>query len=242
MILSDKEISMLCHQPNFTIHIGKKQEPYWGTADGLSKHIAYLRGIHGEFVDIHTEDGLNFKPMIVPFVGEQVRFSGAGTPTHPTDCGRVISYGVSSYGYDVRIGREFKIFTNVAHGGIIDPKQFDDRVAVDHEGDFVIVPANGFVLARTMEFFNMPRDVTGIVLGKSTYARCGLVCIATPLEAGWSGEVVLEFANTTPTPIKLYAGEGAAQVLFFRGEECETSYADRNGKYQGQRGITLPRT
>lgn len=146
---------------------------------------------------------------------------------------KVISYGLSSYGYDLRLDRKFKVFTNV-NTGIIDPKEFDDKSFVDQEGDYVIIPPNSFILGSSMEKINMPDDVTGVVLGKSTYARTGINCIATPLEAGWSGYVTLEFANSTPLPVKMYAGEGCCQVLFFRGNSCMTTYADRMGKYQDQ--------
>lgn len=170
------------------------------------------------------------KPMISPYEPSLIRQVGLK---------KVISYGQSSYGYDVRIADEFKIFTNV-NNSLLDPKNFNTNSFVEHRGDYCIIPPNSFVLARTLEYFKMPRDVTGLVLGKSTLARLGCVCIATPFEAGWEGEGVLEFANTTPLPMKLYAGEGAAQILFFRGRYCRTSYADRGGKYQGQAGITLP--
>lgn len=155
----------------------------------------------------------------------------------------VISYGVSSYGYDVRLADEFKIFSNTTQGAVayVDPKNFDESVYVDHKGPYVIIPAGGFVLACTAEYFKIPANVTGIVLGKSTYARIGVNCLATPLEAGWEGQLVLEFANTSPMPVKMYANEGCAQILFFTGTPCKTSYSTRGGKYQGQKGITLPR-
>lgn len=164
-------------------------------------------------------------PMIAPFVSEQVK----------TESGkRVISYGLSSFGYDIRCGRQFMIFTNV-NSTVIDPKDFVDGNFVSFTGDVCIVPPNSFVLCSSLEKLNLPRDVTGLVTGKSTYARAGLSCLSTPLEAGWVGNVTLEFANTTPLPIKLYAGEGCCQVLFFRGqEECRVSYADRKGKYMNQ--------
>ena len=153
----------------------------------------------------------------------------------------VISYGLSSYGYDVRIGREFKVFTNV-NNSIVDPKAFRDDAFVDLETDVCVVPPNSFALGRTIEYFRIPEDVITICLGKRTYARCGIIVNVTPFEPGWEGFVTLEISNTTPLPARVYAGEGIAQVLFLRGEErCETSYADRAGKYQGQSGITLPR-
>lgn len=153
----------------------------------------------------------------------------------------VVSYGLSSYGYDVRVGDEWKVFTNV-NSSIVDPKDFRDDAFVDVKGDVCVVPPNSFALARTVERFRIPEDVLTVCVGKSTYARCGIIVNVTPFEPGWEGQVTLEISNTTPLPARVYAGEGIAQVLFFRGEErCETSYADRTGKYQGQSGITLPR-
>jgi len=173
------------------------------------------------------------KGMIEPFAPEQVR---------EVEGQRVISFGTSSYGYDVRCAHEFKIFTNI-NSTIVDPKNFDEKSFVDYEGDVCIIPPNSFALARTMEYFRIPRDVLTICLGKSTYARCGIIVNVTPLEPEWEGYVTLEFSNTTPLPAKIYAGEGCAQMLFIGGnEECEVSYKDRGGKYQGQTGVTLPRT
>ena len=154
----------------------------------------------------------------------------------------VISYGVSSYGYDIRVANEFKIFTNV-FSAVVDPKNFDPKSMVDFEGDVCIIPPNSFVLARTVEYFRIPRRVLTVCLGKSSYARCGLIVNVTPLEPEWEGHVTLEFSNTTPLPARIYANEGVAQFLFFESDEvCETSYKDRGGKYQGQKGVTLPRT
>ncbi len=158
-----------------------------------------------------------------------------------TEARGVVSYGLSSYGYDVRIGDEFKVFTNV-YNSIVDPKAFRDDAFVDVKGDVCVVPPNSFALGRTVEYFRVPDDVLVLCVGKSTYARCGIIVNVTPFEPGWQGTVTLEISNTTPLPAKIYAGEGIAQVLFFRAaERCETSYADRAGKYQGQVGITLPR-
>ena len=166
--------------------------------------------------------------MIEPFEGRQVR-SG------------VISYGVSSYGYDMRVAREFRIFTNVLNS-IVDPKNFDPKSFVEFEGDVCIVPPNSFALARSVEYFRIPRDVVTITVGKSTYARCGVITNVTPFEPEWEGHVTLEISNTTPLPARIYAGEGLAQVLFLAASEpCETSYRERGGKYQSQRGITTPR-
>lgn len=170
--------------------------------------------------------------LIEPFSPYQVRDGEAG---------KVISYGVSSYGYDVRCADEFKVFTNI-HSATVDPKHFDENSFVDIKGDYCIIPPNSFALARTVEYFRIPRNVLTICLGKSTYARCGIIVNVTPLEPEWEGHVTLEFSNTTTLPAKIYANEGVAQMLFFESDDvCETSYGDRAGKYQGQRGVTLPR-
>jgi len=153
----------------------------------------------------------------------------------------VVSDGLSSYGYDIRVADEFKIFTNINHT-IVDPKDFDPRSFVDFKGEQCIIPPNSFALARTVEYFRIPRDVIVCCIGKSTYARCGIIVNVTPLEPEWEGIVTLEVSNTTPLPARIYAGEGIAQFLFFEGDEpCETSYADKKGKYQAQQGLTLPR-
>jgi len=166
--------------------------------------------------------------MIEPFAENQVRDG-------------VISYGVSSYGYDIRVAGEFKIFTNV-NSTIVDPKRFDQQSFVDFKGDVCIVPPNSFALARTVEYFRIPRSILTICLGKSTYARCGIIVNVTPFEPEWEGTATLEISNTTPLPAKIYANEGIAQVVFFEADEiCEISYADKKGKYQAQREITLPR-
>ena len=165
--------------------------------------------------------------MIEPFESSQVRDG-------------VISYGVSSYGYDMRVAREFRIFTNVLNS-IVDPKAFDPKSFVEFEGDVCIVPPNSFALGRSVEYFRIPRDVVTITVGKSTYARCGIITNVTPFEPEWEGHVTLEISNTTPLPARIYANEGIAQVLFFEGEPPITSYKDKKGKYQGQRGVTLPK-
>lgn len=173
------------------------------------------------------------RPLIYPFENGQVRTNSAGD--------RIVSYGLSSYGYDLRVGDQFKIFTNV-NNSIIDPKNFSEQSFVDFEGPVCIIPPNSFVLAASAERITMPDNVVGVVLGKSTYARCGISCLATPLEPGWEGFVTLEFANTTPLPAMLYAFEGACQVLFYKGQVCEVSYATRGGKYQNQSaGPVVPR-
>ena len=154
---------------------------------------------------------------------------------------RIISYGTSSYGYDVRCSNEFKIFTNI-NSAIVDPKDFSDDSFVNVDSEVCIIPPNSFALARTVEYFRIPRNVLTICLGKSTYARCGIIVNVTPLEPEWEGHVTLEFSNTTPLPAKIYANEGVAQMLFLESDEvCETSYRDRGGKYQGQTGVTLPK-
>lgn len=170
--------------------------------------------------------------MIEPFEPGQVRGEGEA---------RVISYGTSSYGYDVRCADEFRVFTNI-HSATVDPKSFDDSSFVSVQGDTCVIPPNSFALARTVEYFRIPRNVLTICLGKSTYARCGIIVNVTPLEPEWEGHVTLEFSNTTTLPAKIYANEGVAQMLFFESDEvCEVSYRDRGGKYQGQTGVTLPR-
>ena len=171
--------------------------------------------------------------MISPFEPGQVR-------TRQGE--KIVSYGTSSYGYDVRCADEFKIFTNI-NSAVVDPKNFDNNSFLDVKADVCIVPPNSFVLARTVEYFKIPRNVLTICLGKSTYARCGIIVNVTPLEPEWEGHVTLEFSNTTNLPAKIYAHEGVAQMLFLESDEvCQTSYADRGGKYQGQKGVTLPIT
>ena len=166
--------------------------------------------------------------MIEPFEDRQVRQG-------------VVSYGLSSYGYDIRVADEFKVFTNI-NSTVVDPKNFDARSFVDVKADVCIIPPNSFALAKTVEYFRIPRDVLTVCVGKSTYARCGLIVNVTPFEPEWEGFVTLEISNTTPLPAKVYANEGIAQVLFFQSDEpCEVSYADKKGKYQGQQGLTLPR-
>lgn len=170
--------------------------------------------------------------MIEPFEPTQLRYK---------DKNKIISYGTSSYGYDVRCADEFKIFTNI-NSAVVDPKNFDENSFVDVKTDVCIIPPNSFVLARTVEYFRIPRNVLTICLGKSTYARCGIIVNVTPLEPEWEGHVTLEFSNTTNLPAKIYANEGVAQMIFLEADEiCEVSYKDRGGKYQGQLGVTLPR-
>ena len=170
--------------------------------------------------------------MIEPFEPGQIREANGH---------KIISYGTSSYGYDIRCAPEFKVFTNI-HSTVVDPKNFDERSFVDIEADVCIIPPNSFALARTVEYFRIPRDVLTVCVGKSTYARCGLIVNVTPFEPEWEGFVTLEISNTTPLPARVYANEGIAQVLFFEGDEpCEVSNADKKGKYQAQQTLTLPK-
>ena len=209
------------------------------------------RWIRSQCIPSHLQlkraDGGNFKPMIEPFEPQQVRTqkldSKFDTDLLP-NAGKIISYGTSSYGYDVRCAPEFKIFTNI-NSAIVDPKNFDERAFVEFSGDRCIIPPNSFILARSVEYLRIPRDVLVVCVGKSTYARVGIVCNVTPLEPEWEGHITLEFSNTTNLPAVMYANEGCAQLLFFQADSndiCETSYLDRGGKYQGQTGVTLPRT
>ena len=183
--------------------------------------------------DIWIKEQSEKNELITPFEPKQIRVVNGE---------RIVSYGVSSYGYDVRCSNEFKIFTNT-HSSIVDPKDFDPKSFVDVIEDECIIPPNSFALARTVEYFKIPRSVLTLCLGKSTYARCGIIVNVTPLEPEWEGHVTLEFSNTTNLPAKIYANEGVAQMIFFESDQvCSTSYKDRGGKYQGQTGVTLPKT
>ena len=251
-ILSDKEIIAL--NTPYTAWVHTEDTPGVCTAtlsrlgeDELSMQL-YTKDIVG-YTPLGCQDEEYREPMIVPFVDHQVRYKENKNSTYPRDAGyndldtteKIISFGLSSYGYDLRIANEFKIFTNT-NSTCVDPKNFDPKSFVDFVGDVCIIPPNSFVLARSVEYFNMPNDVTALLACKSTYARTGLNCPSTVIEAGWCGNVTLEFANTSTLPVKLYANEGACQLLFFKGAVSpNVSYADRNGKYQGQTGITLPR-
>ena len=171
--------------------------------------------------------------MIQPFQADQVKINNGE---------KIVSYGTSSYGYDVRCADEFKVFTNI-NSTMVDPKNFDDKSFIDIKSDVCTIPPNSFALARTVEYFRIPRQILTLCLGKSTYARCGIIVNVTPLEPEWEGHVTLEFSNTTSLPAKIYANEGVAQFIFLESDEvCETSYKDRAGKYQGQKGVTLPKT
>lgn len=172
--------------------------------------------------------------MIEPFVENQIREIGQ-------DLGKVVSFGLSSYGYDIRVADEFKIFTNI-YNSVIDPKNFTKNSFIEIQSNICIIPPNSFILARSIEYFRIPRNVLTICLGKSTYARCGIIVNVTPFEPEWEGHVTIEISNTTPLPAKIYANEGISQVIFFQADQvCELSYADRDGKYMKQQGITLPR-
>ncbi len=194
----------------------------------IEEQVAALKSHPGILADHQIRHLAVSEAMIEPFVEKQKRQG-------------VISYGLSSYGYDARCSDEFMIFTNVDNA-VVDPKNFSQQSFVERKTDVCIIPPNSFVLTRSVEYFRIPSDVLVICLGKSTYARCGLIVNVTPLEPGWEGHVTLEISNTTPLPAKVYANEGVAQFLFFKGSApCEVSYADRQGKYMGQRGVTLPR-
>ena len=197
----------------------------------MKSRIESWRGVYADWQIIDSSTWLK---MIEPFEPRQVK---------EVNGQRVISYGLSSFGYDMRVANEFKIFSaSTGQLTVIDPKAIEEKALVDYVGGYCIIPPNSFALARSVEYFRMPANVTGIVLGKSTYARCGIVTNFTPLESGWEGFVTIEISNTTPVPVKVYANEGVAQVLFLESDEiCETSYKDRGGKYLGQTGVTLPK-
>jgi dCTP deaminase len=258
-ILADHQIRRLCTLPNFVITTNVPVKTIENMAhfyprpvesfsymseEEIQKEIrntkrqtldTNIKNISG-LVDYRTlsqEEIDNFKPMLTPYEPGQVKVNDKGE--------KILSYGTSSFGYDLRIAPKFKIFTNINHT-VIDPKNFDEKSFVDFEGDMCIVPPNSFVLAHSMECFDMPVDVCGVVVGKSTYARTGINCLCTPVEPGWKGYLTLEFSNTTPLPAKLYANEGGCQVMFFRGETPDVTYANRSGKYQEQpNDIVLPK-
>lgn len=266
-IKSDRWIRRQCIPPEYELTQGGKtvtllSPPYTSTEEGLIKHWNHRHAdtIPGQGVTAHENEPIvwpfsgDFQPMIEPFEAEQVRYKylkGLDEVQGKTNQGmgldidgdveKVISYGNSSYGYDARCADEFKIFTNI-NSAIVDPKNFSEDCLVDHKGPYCIIPPNSFALARTVEYFRIPEDVLVVCLGKSTYARCGIIVNVTPLEPGWEGHVTLEFSNTTNLPAKVYANEGVCQFLFFQSDErCDVSYKDRGGKYMGQRGVTNPR-
>lgn len=234
-IKSDRWIKRQCTPPKQMTRLSLP------SSDWESKYVEHLTGVKqpegGIYLNEPSEVAeVEFLPMIEPFVAEQVRSKEVDGQTD-----KIISYGNSSYGYDARCADEFKIFTNI-NSAIVDPKDFSEDCLVDHRGPYCIIPPNSFALARTVEYFRIPQDVLVVCLGKSTYARCGIIVNVTPLEPGWEGHVTLEFSNTTNLPAKVYANEGVCQFLFFQSDErCEVSYSDRKGKYMGQRGVTNPR-
>lgn len=263
MILNDKEIKELCIMPTFVVSRWIKKDPSHvdavfdvfvepelvdsfthQTEEELLKEVAESNHVIKRgtkcFRKLTPEELSNFNPMIENFIGKQVKTRKI--PNRNQDSSfhylepedqRIVSYGLSSFGYDFRVANEFKIFTNI-NSTVVDPLNFDDRCFTDFVGDVCIVPPNSFVLARTVEKFNIPPDIVGICTGKSTIARSGLSILVTPLEPNWSGFLTLEFANTTPLPVKLHSGMGGGQIMFYRGNRPDVTYADRNGKYQNQ--------
>lgn len=255
MILSDEEITRLCTAPltyfdkeMYNLHIRRHGIVAPAIEGGAEMADAALRK---QYTRATTEDErAAFKPMISPFNGALVRevLGPAGFGIDQTlPARKIVSKGLTSYGYDVSLADEFKLFTNV-NSAIIDPKRLDEKCLVDAKvqtdeegGRYVILPPNSYLLGRTVEYFRMPRDVLAVCLGKSTYARAGAIVNVTPIEPGFEGHVVIEISNSTNLPMKIYADEGISQFLFLRGNPCLVSYADRGGKYQGQTGITLPK-
>lgn len=250
-IKADKWIKQQCIRPSHIIFTdtpdarGCRYKLAWA---GITHSLEELEGYVARYVAAHATDeairSAGWQPMIDNFEAGQVRHrlvKDIGMEDGERREEKIVSYGTSSYGYDVRCANEFKVFTNI-HSAIVDPKNFDPKSFVDIRGDVCIIPPNSFALARTVEYFRIPRDVLTICLGKSTYARCGIIVNVTPLEPEWEGHVTLEFSNTTNLPAKIYANEGVAQMLFLQSDEaCETSYKDRGGKYQGQTGVVVPR-
>lgn len=249
-ILSDISIIKLCTPPSHTLiaHDRPEDEFLWASLGDLEA-LPPGANIHPVSLEWAAE---HFKPMIAPFIDTQVReveYKQLGDSDGERTIKKIISKGVSSFGYDVTLGDEFKLFTNV-NSAIIDPKRLDLSCMVDakvqydpvHGESYVIMPPNSYILGKTREWFDIPRDLMIICLGKSTYARAGAIINVTPIEAGFKGNVVIEISNATSLPMKIYVDEGIAQFLFLKGDrECRTSYADRGGKYQGQTGVTLPR-
>lgn len=242
-IRPDHWIDRQCIPPKFVMQYSDGERVFLNPrpGDDIEQMRFSAKMLGAELREPTPEELAEWKPMIEPYVDHQVREEEHRITADEGYLEKKISYGVSSYGYDVRCGREFKIFTNI-NSAIVDPKNFDEKSFVDVEGDYIVIPPNGFALARTLEYFRIPRNVLTICLGKSTYARCGIIVNVTPLEPEWEGHVTLEFSNTTNLPAKIYAGEGVAQMLFFESDEpCAVSYKDRSGKYQGQTGVVLPK-
>lgn len=241
-ILSDKEIIELCTPPKFVTikNVGGENIRELVPHSRLPRSsIEYENFVNNYNLDITNADDIkDFKPFISPFIPHQIK--ERPDPANPFKTQRIISYGLSSYSYDFRVAPEFLIFTNT-NSVVVDPLEIDEKAFVKVEGDKCIIPPNSFVLARTIEYFKMPEDVTGILYPKSTYARTGNLLFPTVIEAGWEGQITLEYANTTPLPIVLHANMGGGAIVFHRGNECITPYNARNGKYMGQMGITLPK-
>jgi dCTP deaminase len=248
-ILSDKQIKARCIAPTHRITRVSKVGSAWVerapedvvlTEDELDILLGRTQ-IKPPVRRFTPEERADFAPMIEPFVATQVREKEHRINADQGHVEKVVSYGLSSYGYDVRCADEFKIFTNV-NSALVDPKNFDEKAFMNVKADEIIIPPNSFALARTVEYFRIPRDVLVVCLGKSTYARCGIIVNVTPLEPEWEGHVTLEFSNTTPLPAKIYANEGCAQFLFLKADDvCDQSYKDKGGKYQGQTGVVTPR-
>lgn len=266
-VLSDKEIKSLCQIPNVEVteyvrdgFALKKICRYEYIDDQSFMLLEEETNPNRDSVGVISykilsgEEIALFKPMITPFIPRQVRCHvkpelvpvggfelGVNMSIASSDTEKILSYGLSSYGYDVRLADDFKIFTNI-NSTLIDPLNFDEACLHDHKGDYVIIPPNSYILGRTIEYFKIPKDVVIICVGKSTYARCGAIVNVTPIEPGFEGHVVIEISNSTSLPLKVYANQGISQFIFFKGTvPCEVSYADRGGKYQGQKGITLPK-
>jgi dCTP deaminase len=252
-IKSDKWIRRMCTPPE-AIYISGAMHILVNRADADDKNrygeaVEWVVRENGFPIKLFANDCIEmvddevrarFQPMIEPFLYQQVKEESHRLSVEDGYLKKVISYGTSSYGYDLRCSNKFKIFTNV-NSTVIDPKNFDPKSFVDFEGDVCIIPPNSFALASSVEYFRIPRNILTVCLGKSTYARCGIVVNVTPFEPEWCGHVTLEFSNTTPLPAKIYANEGVAQVLFLQSDEvCETSYQDRAGKYMGQGSEPIP--
>lgn len=249
-ILSDRSIIQRCMPPSHVIFASRSQarpmdQLAWA---GVTHELEYLEELESRNNAAALRDShpvvSDFKPMIAPFFSRQVktqRHQGIGLYKSAETERKIVSYGLSSFGYDVRLGNKFKIFTNVRNG-TIDPLNPDPNCFVDHEGDFCIIPPNSYILGHTLETFDIPRDIMVVCVGKSTYARLAAITNVTPIEPGFKGEVVIEIANCSTLPLKVYANQGIAQFLFFKGDqECMVSYADKDGKYMNQTGITTAR-
>jgi dCTP deaminase len=243
-ILSDRQIAALCTRPDHyaNVAIGDTRKVFIDRGHYLCcvKTGEQFERLEQYGLSLIGDDHIDWQPMIEPFVEKQVREEQHRLSAEDGYLKKVISYGLTSFGYDVRLGRKFKIFTNI-NSTVIDPMAMSDDCYVDFEGDVCIIPPHSYALGHTIETFDLPKDVVAVCLGKSTYARAGCAINVTPIEPGFKGQVVLELANQTPLPMKVYANMGIAQFMFHRGEPCMVSYADRGGKYQGQQGVTTAR-